>query len=330
MNTRLFRTLIVVLFVFTVSIAHAKSDNVAESRFPNSGFISPGNSNSLASIASDFFQARPSPAWGEDPGEPDTVYLSFSDQAPDRQVVQIRLVTDNANRPDSIVGFYLPVIITTDRPGVVLDTTIAATFDSSAVVHWKVKHIGIQNGSADPSVFPMEVIVGAINTLVPGYEPLRPGDNLLARLIFSVSQPTDICIDTITSATNLPLLLTTWTAYDYRPQWRGGCFEEVIPEDVDGDTQSAFSSLDQNFPNPFNAGTMIRFSLPDPGHVTLEVFNLLGQRVKSLVNGQLSAGNRSILWDGTDNDGIKVASGIYFYRLRTDTFTQTRKMFLVR
>lgn len=89
-------------------------------------------------------------------------------------------------------------------------------------------------------------------------------------------------------------------------------------------------SLSQNYPNPFNPSTTIRFTLPISGHVSLEIFNILGQRVKTVMNENLSAGYQQITWDGTDQHGKQVASGIYFYRLQTNDFSETKKMVLMR
>jgi len=83
--------------------------------------------------------------------------------------------------------------------------------------------------------------------------------------------------------------------------------------------------LSQNYPNPFNPVTSIPFSLPQSSHVKLEVVNILGQSVEVLVNEVLDAGTHDVQFDG---DGY--ASGIYFYRLSTDSFTQTRKMVLMK
>jgi len=88
--------------------------------------------------------------------------------------------------------------------------------------------------------------------------------------------------------------------------------------------------LEQNYPNPFNPQTTIEFALPDVGQVELEVYNVLGQKVKTLLNQQLPAGYHSVNWDGTDGSGLKVASGVYFYRLAADTFNSYRKMLLVK
>ncbi|HUU45528.1 MAG TPA: T9SS type A sorting domain-containing protein, partial [Acidobacteriota bacterium] len=88
--------------------------------------------------------------------------------------------------------------------------------------------------------------------------------------------------------------------------------------------------LAQNYPNPFNPSTLISFNLEYAGQVQLEVVNLLGQRVRTLVNGYRPAGVNSEIWDGRDQNGITVSSGIYFYRLAQDGLSQTRKMVLLK
>lgn len=89
-------------------------------------------------------------------------------------------------------------------------------------------------------------------------------------------------------------------------------------------------ALDQNYPNPFNPATVIAFSLSAIAEVQLDVFDILGRRVTTLADGELEAGVHRVIWDGRDEEGAAVASGIYFYRLRSDKFTQTRKMLLLK
>jgi len=91
-------------------------------------------------------------------------------------------------------------------------------------------------------------------------------------------------------------------------------------------------SLQQNYPNPFNPSTLISYSLPGIGkhHVSLKIYNLLGQKVKTLVNSHQAAGVHCISWDGKDNSGQAVTSGIYFYQLKAGIFTQTKKMSFLR
>jgi adhesin/invasin len=92
--------------------------------------------------------------------------------------------------------------------------------------------------------------------------------------------------------------------------------------------------LEQNYPNPFNAGTIIRYEIPDvPGRlvkVALQVYNILGQKVKTLVRGEQPAGRYEVGWDATDDFGTKVASGTYIYRLIANDVMVAKKMVLIK
>jgi len=89
-------------------------------------------------------------------------------------------------------------------------------------------------------------------------------------------------------------------------------------------------SLAQNFPNPFNSSTVIRFELPEDGEVELAVYNLAGQRVAVLAQGWREAGTYTVRWDGRDEGERELASGVYLYRLRAGERMETRKLALVR
>ena len=89
-------------------------------------------------------------------------------------------------------------------------------------------------------------------------------------------------------------------------------------------------NLYQNSPNPFNPTTEIRFDLDIPAHVTLAVYNVLGQEVIRLADRDYPAGSHSIMWDGVDNDNHQVASGIYFYRIKAADHSASRKMVLLK
>jgi len=89
-------------------------------------------------------------------------------------------------------------------------------------------------------------------------------------------------------------------------------------------------SLGSNYPNPFNPETDISFSLPERTRVSLFIYNILGEKVKTLVSGDMAAGTHTIHWNGRDEAGNSVASGIYFYRLKTESFDQTKKMVLMK
>jgi subtilisin family serine protease len=89
-------------------------------------------------------------------------------------------------------------------------------------------------------------------------------------------------------------------------------------------------TLYQNYPNPFNPATTISFRLEQKARVNLTVYNILGERVKVLIDGDREAGSQAVTWDGTDANGASVASGVYFYRLTADDQTLTRKMSLLK
>jgi hypothetical protein len=84
------------------------------------------------------------------------------------------------------------------------------------------------------------------------------------------------------------------------------------------------------YPNPFNPETTIHFSIPVDTNVTIDIFNVKGQKVKSLVNDMYQTGNHIAVWSGHDNNGRAVSSGIYFYRMQTDGYTATKKMLLLK
>jgi|GEM_PF-6825151 len=89
-------------------------------------------------------------------------------------------------------------------------------------------------------------------------------------------------------------------------------------------------SLNQNYPNPFNPSTTITYSLSRSEMVNLEVYNTSGQKVQTLISVRKPAGNHSVKWDGNNNAGEPVASGVYYYQLKAGTFSATRKLLLLR
>ena len=84
--------------------------------------------------------------------------------------------------------------------------------------------------------------------------------------------------------------------------------------------------LQQNFPNPFNSSTLISYYLPKKGKVNLEVYNILGQRIRILAEREEEPGLKIISWEGKDDRGLNVPTGIYFYRLTAQDFVDTKKM----
>ena len=85
-----------------------------------------------------------------------------------------------------------------------------------------------------------------------------------------------------------------------------------------------------NYPNPFNPTTSISFVLPNNSFVNLDVYNMKGQKVRSLAGGSFTAGQHSIVWNGRDDNGSAVSSGVYFYRITTNEYTETKKMIMIK
>jgi len=103
------------------------------------------------------------------------------------------------------------------------------------------------------------------------------------------------------------------------------------PPSVGQETPGTRYSLSQNYPNPFNPTTVIRFTVRERTPVRLHIYNVVGQRVRTLVDDVRTPGVvHTIEWNGRNNSGQSVASGVYFYRLVTTDFTQTRKMVLLK
>ncbi|MBN2288540.1 MAG: T9SS type A sorting domain-containing protein [Candidatus Glassbacteria bacterium] len=112
--------------------------------------------------------------------------------------------------------------------------------------------------------------------------------------------------------------------------------EAIFRLALDGNTSQASLpkkfTLEQNSPNPFNPATAISYSVPEvfSGQVNLRVFNLRGRLVRVLVDEIKEAGNYTVFWDGMDDAGRQIASGVYLYRMKAGNFVRTRKMVLLK
>ncbi len=148
---------------------------------------------------------------------------------------------------------------------------------------------------------------------------------ILIDSLFFGYQETDVSVGRMPGGTG------NWESMIPSPGWPNG-------ETVVGQTFSSVPEdfmLHPNYPNPFNPGTSISYSLGNTGNVKISIFNLLGQEVLELVNESQEAGNYNYYWNGNNSGGLPVSSGIYFYRLEVEgrsssDFTQTRKMLLLR
>ncbi len=105
----------------------------------------------------------------------------------------------------------------------------------------------------------------------------------------------------------------------------------ILPVSVeDNDLLPLTFALAQNYPNPFNPETTINFQVPEQSDVKIEVFNILGQRVRTLVNKQIAAGTYTIQWRGANDAGLSVSSGVYIYKMQADNFVKVQKMLFLK
>ncbi len=122
-------------------------------------------------------------------------------------------------------------------------------------------------------------------------------------------------------------LLCTWVT-------TGGIYAQLYDlntvENESNQVDARTLNLNQNYPNPFNPITNISFYLPKPSQVSLDIYNIKGQKVKNLVDNRLEAGRHTLVWNGKDNRNKRVASGIYLYKITSDRYSSTKKMILMK
>ncbi len=106
-------------------------------------------------------------------------------------------------------------------------------------------------------------------------------------------------------------------------------WEDPTSSDEDTTTPNIVN-LQQNYPNPFNPTTTIAYSVKEEAEVSIDVYNLKGQKIKTLVNDHKQPGNYNVIWEGRDDNGNSVASGIYFYRLKSGNESGAKKMVLMK
>ena len=97
--------------------------------------------------------------------------------------------------------------------------------------------------------------------------------------------------------------------------------QEIIPEEF---------ALHQNYPNPFNPSTQIGYALPENSNVAIVIYNMLGSKVRTLINEVQDPGFRNVLWNATNDNGVPVSAGMYIYTIQAGNFYQAKKMILLK
>lgn len=164
-----------------------------------------------------------------------------------------------------------------------------------------------------------------------------PSADSLKRYSFTVQfQDTGtFCMDSVTFIPDqIPEGVWGWYFDDPQATFVQKCwqvYDSTLPvgEIENGILPTTFE-LGQNYPNPFNPSTKLEFAVPTHSKVNISIFNILGQKIATLVDGEYSAGYYSVDWDSRGDDGSEVASGIYFYKLEANNYTDTKKLMLIR
>lgn len=233
----------------------------------------------------------------------------------------------------------IPLVIANDNGVAAIDIPLTfsegvtlkeVTFENTRVEHFDLKISKIDNAER-------YVVIGLIHQMSETpKEPLMAGEGPVANLVFEVTDPSvkEIQLSENESLEGHSLVFV----YNTRTEPGQIAFDEVHPDfpavsvalsGVAGSLPTEYA-LDQNYPNPFNPTTEIGFALPANADVELSIFNVLGQKVATLVEGQQPAGYHTVTWNGTNSDGSSVASGIYFYRITSEKFNTSKKMMLLK
>ena len=264
----------------------------------------------------------------QDPGAPDSIIIEdiVSNLGDTLVEVPVYAVTD-----DSVAYFNLPLTIGAPEGGFTLEMVYVVP-DPPHLVLWDEIYHDFVEESDFLRLFGFWDTGGEDNPpLVTGNERVH-----VMNLVFRIEPNTpdqyvtiEAFVDPVGGSMRfgLPDGLTGFT-----PAFVSGMITYGDPTGIESVTEEIPTrfALKQNYPNPFNPETIIEFALPVGQTVTLEIYNILGQRVRILITGFRKAGTHTVAWNGADDRNADVPSGVYFYRLNAGIFAGTNKMTLIR
>lgn len=252
--------------------------------------------------------------------------------------VQHKFTVSKAVAKDNAV--VVPLVITNEAHLVAIDIPLKFSegvtlrevdfdFDESRVSYFDLKAANINNEKRT-------VVIGLLVQMSPTYKPeLEAGVNRVANLVFEVNDPsvTEVKIETVELKNPDHSLIFVYHDWDQNgvPHIRMESpeFEPVtvaLSGLYSGPEVPDVFALNQNYPNPFNPSTEISFDLPTASHVELTIYNILGQKVETLIDGQMEAKRgHTVTWDASP-----YSSGVYFYRISAKDFTETKKMLMLK
>ncbi len=231
---------------------------------------------------------------------------------------------DGLKNDEEIYFGYDPLKIDSDNDGVSDGMELALTFADSirslptepSTTAPYIERLGM-DGIRICAVCGKEIVMGVLrifNPLINTIEPLE-----ISYYAFHYLEQGSFACEGAEKSRIDPITLTKYL--------------NILPMDINPPSGTAIPEkfiLEQNFPNPFNSATTIKFRLAVANPVSLKIYNTGGQEIKTLIQSVQSAGPKSVIWDGTNNAGIPVGTGIYIYRLKAGAEIQSRKMLLLK
>ncbi len=270
-------------------------------------------------------------------------------QSPNDAGAYDSMIFDWVHQPDVTTGdstavaeFYLfndvdtlgsvSVGLTWDFANLVMDS---AAMSTEATAAFDFVHILYRNNIIDSTNFYRIFQFSGARVFTSGWLN-GPARRLAATYWFHVTDMTwsdTIRVDSLRFSTGTNLTFVDNHNSPHVPFWTGAPIlldVSDVTEINNGELPTEFA-LEQNYPNPFNPNTTIWYDIPQRSHVRLDVFNVLGQKVTTLVDEETDPGHHFEEWDGQADGGNQVASGIYFYRLTAgDNVVMTKKMMLLK
>jgi hypothetical protein len=257
-----------------------------------------------------------------DPGEKDKIYFGPHQFEATKLVVPVIIKND-----EPITAIDIPLKFGGANDGIVLDQVKIP--EDSRVYGFDFKFSKIDNKAKT-------VLIGLVSSAYDLKSDMAPGNEPVAYLHFTVTDARMSEVTLEADASRAPqhtmLLIENRVVgdgrevIDFAPEFTKTTLAlqagvAALPKEY---------SLRGNYPNPFNAKTIISFALPQESRVTLDIYNILGQKVKTLVDGAMPAGYHNLEWDGSDHNGLGVSSGVYLYKLKADNFTRVNRMTLLK
>jgi hypothetical protein len=266
--------------------------------------------------------------FAQDPGSPDSIVVenTAADHGDTLVTVRISAVTD-----DPVAFYNLPLVFDAPLGGFVLDTSYVVS-DPPLLSLWDEVYYDYVEAQEFIRMF------GFWDTGGEDNPPMNTGNERIGilEIVFGVEEDTPDQYVTIGQTDDPVGGSVTLGLSDgltgFVPAFVPGVITYGNPTGVrgNGDALPGLLALRQNYPNPFNPRTTIEFWLPEGDYVTLSIYNLLGQEVRKLADGAHEAGYHVVVWEGKDDAGVDVPSGVYFCKLLMGTEFRTTKMVLIR